>query len=68
MEVFEATVSAGQALAVVREELESSSRGDGQVVALGALEARQAAGNGGKDVVRVHGPEDQVRTVPLRVA
>lgn len=53
---------------VLRKELEAVIRLDDQAVTIAAPESVGAAGDGGKDVVRVHCAQDEVRPVPRRPA
>lgn len=50
---------------VVAKELQRTLGRNHEVLAVVAAKAVDAAGNGGEDVVRVHGAEDEVRPVPL---
>jgi len=64
MEVLNSTLWTADCLTVVGEEVESLVGVDHQVRARSALQTICTAGNGGKNVVGVHRPQDELAPVP----
>lgn len=64
VEVLDPALGAGHGLTVVGEEVDPLVWMDHQVATRVAFESLCAAGHRGKDVVAVHGAEDQLGAVP----